>query len=1005
MLKEEAHPVDFEIKHKIEDDININSKPGEEEQIVLKNKNIQELQNALKPRVSFSDDLPLSSKLHKSGRSNKDSPKLLRKDDIKKVSSKFHKTEESPKGSPKLLKKFVNLTTCLSHSQNKVDHIEEIVPKSSPPLSAVKETKLVTESPKVQKSILKDKSNKSTTNVIPKTQDDIENEIHKISKPNVKTPIISNSNENNISNTIASPLSKASPKLSNISSKSKPVSDIPESKNIQDCITDKIDINPKEAEKCEKVEKKGQSGILNEKPCVTFSSSIEDAKSINNPATKSLKVKESKLKTTPLKATDIKEPTIALEDKVKNTDLKNSLLKVSSQLTERVSTNKVSSKDDIVLPAIVSSNIKKTEPINKQLDVAKNLEHVESKIVKHPKPIQTPEEIVNPPVAVSKTEVTIKDFKAEANMIEPIAVSKTKVAVSNTIKVSEAEINAPIEEYKEKPTAKEANIANKSGPTIKDHNPVSKDVAKEKEPVLESPFKVKENKQTSFHKTPASNTESVNKTSDQNKNENISKTYHKLDVEALRLADNILLTHSHDVELNTEKFVEEDCKKLQLQMRPFTKHHLEEQHSLDHEAIKVSNNIFSDNTKLSEKELKSNNDRIPSKQKNKDSQESSKQSPVVHQAQQCFVVNKAVIQDRKQSTKIDLKTKPSKPEEKQDTAKDTSKAHMASSVIFTKATKDTDSKIDTTKKSNTASSVIFTKSTKESEPIKTPITKSPIESSKTVGKPPIVIETPGLERRRRLHEQDHRQKVPSSLGFSRFELTDFDVSHPVTRNATHSDIPSSRSRTLNSISQSSSFAFDSKPITTPQTHRKFQDRNFNIAPTPYSSKNNVHFSENNDTGMNKEKANQNSSSYQKPATSRSVTTSPNRYASYGDTTGISTSSYTTASSSRAKSEGNNRFGGTLGEASKSSTNVELMKKIQASKDMYKASYDKAMNFDRISSTKPVVYIPKLPRPGNDYDKYLETAERDKYLRRMERDKSVMDKVLTTRGARSPSTHK
>ena len=473
----------------------------------------------------------------------------------------------------------------------------------------------------------------------------------------------------------------------------------------------------------------------------------------------------------------------------------------------------------------------------------------------------------------------------------------------------------------------------------------------------------------------------------------------------MRLADNILLTHSHDGELNTEKFVEDDCKKLQLQMRPFTKHHLEEQHSLDHEAIKVSNNIFSDNTKLSEKELKSNNDKIPSKQKNKESQELSKQSPVVHQAQQCFVVNKAVIQDRVPSTKIDLKTKPSKPEEKKDSFKDTSKAHMASSVIFTKASKDTDSKIDTTKKSNTASSVIFTKSTKESEPIKTPITISSKESSKTVGKPPIVIETPGLERRRRLHEQDHRQKVPSSLGFSRFELTDFDVSHPVTRNATHSDIPSSRSRTLNSISQSSSFAFDSKPITTPQTQRKFQDRNFNVAPTPYSSKNNVHFSENNDTGINKEKANQSSNSYQKPSTSRSVTTSPNRYASYGDTTGISTSSYTTASSSRAKSEGYNRFGGSLGEASKSSTNVELMKKIQASKDMYKASYDKAMNFDRIASAKPVVYIPKLPRPGNDYDKYLETAERDKYLRRMERDKSVMDKVLTTRGARSPSTHK
>jgi len=82
-----------------------------------------------------------------------------------------------------------------------------------------------------------------------------------------------------------------------------------------------------------------------------------------------------------------------------------------------------------------------------------------------------------------------------------------------------------------------------------------------------------------------------------------------------------------------------------------------------------------------------------------------------------------------------------------------------------------------------------------------------------------------------------------------------------------------------------------------------------------------------------------------------------------------------------------------------------MKKIQASKDIYKASYDKAMNFDRTASSKPVVYIPKLPRPGNDYDKYMENADRDKYLRRMERDRTVMDKVLTNRGARSPSTHK
>jgi len=368
-----------------------------------------------------------------------------------------------------------------------------------------------------------------------------------------------------------------------------------------------------------------------------------------------------------------------------------------------------------------------------------------------------------------------------------------------------------------------------------------------------------------------------------------------------------------------------------------------------------------------------------------------------------------VIPDKSPSTKYDLKPTSPKQHQKQEDLKEAKepKINMASSVIFTKSTKDSEPKVNISKKSHEASSVIFTKSTKDSDQKEDISKKSSGEYSYKTAKPPLSIETPTVERRRRLHELDHRQKAPASLGFSRFELNDFDVSHPIIRNATHSDIPSNITPTINSISQSSSFAFESKPITTPQTQRRFQDRNFNVAPTPYLSKNNVHFSGSVDIGSSKEKAYQSSSNYHKPSASRSVTTSPSRYTSYGDSTGISTPSYTTASTSRAKSEGYNRIGGTLGDtpANKTTTNSELMKKIQASKDIYKASYDKAMNFDRTASSKPVVYIPKLPRPGNDYDKYMENADRDKYLRRMERDRTVMDKVLTNRGARSPSTHK
>ena len=1022
-----------------EQDSSHKMKPGDEEHSILKNKNIQELQNALKPRVSFSDDLPISPIKSKSGRSSKDSPILLRK---------LVKSDDSPKSSPTILKKFAKQVT----SHIKTDSDKESS-NSNIPMACN-----FPDSPKVQKSILKDSGNKVVKLVAAKVEESgLDN-----AKP--QQPILVSAKENPTVHKQAVDVSKSvvkganelnNPAISTPELKTKSFTQETTKSHINKSILS--DSRPSLDSIMKHGDKDTSSNIT--KPVVKFSPKVEKSSGAIHQPKDDIKQKQTET----LKSVKGKTvPPIDEKKKSSELELKNSLSTVSTKLLEKSPMTKSSKENGI-------QNKTETKPVPV----------VDSKITNKD--------------SLSKKEVSKVSNAKEPSIKEPTANLHDKKVLSSSHEPASKTKEPSSHQFEKKPV----ESSNESTPKVSSKT-FHKSTEAEKPPT--SKFQNTQNE----HKNRTSDikqeiTEEKITGHDKQKSNNANSKFPGLDVEALRLANNIL--HSYSDEVNLDNDVKTEVKKSQLNMKPLTKHHVQEQHSLDHEAIKVSNNIFSDKTKLTEKELQSNNEKIENKSKQKPTIDTSndnplasknfhqekvkytekektnpvenstekeskktekdptKTSPVIQQAKQCYVVNKPVT-DKPSPPKSDLKPPVSKPstqinKNKQETPKvssnDDSNAYFASNVIYSKQDSSKDKKETATPL--TASNVIYTRPSLDSE-CKSSSTKT---SNTVTGKPPIQdsskkeklnspteIDLSTFERRKR-HEEDHRQKVPSSLGISRFEYnSDIDVSRTILRNATLSDFSAARSESMNPITHASSFAFQSEPTATPMTQRRFHDRNFNIAPAPYSSKYNVHFSESKETPLsssyhrttsasrsettspNRYGTSPTSSSYSTAPISRSQTTSPNRFGSNTTSTSYSTastsrsvttspsrygasppsSSYSSASVNRAKSEGYNKYGLPPDITMKvSSSNSDLMNKIQASKDAYRQNYESAMHYSKETKYNPVAIIPKLPRPGHDYDRILENSERDKYLRRMERERSVMDKVLTDRGHRSTSIHK
>jgi len=914
------------------------------------------------------------------------------------------------------------------------------------------------DSPKVQKSILKDKGNKAVKLVAAK----VEEAGFDTAKP--QQPILVTAKENHTIHKQAIEVSKSIVKdaaESNNFTESTP--ELKTKSVIQD--TTKSIINKSilsdSRPSLDSIMKHGdkETSSNTAKPVVKFSPKVEKSSGSLHPPKDDNKTKQTEM-TKSVKP----RPFTPLDEKKKSSepDSKNSLSTVSTKLSEKSSMTKLS-KENI----IQNKNETKTNPV------------VDSKVTYKD--------------SLSKKEVSKVINVKDQTVKEPTAILHDKKILASSHETT-SKIKEPSTHQCEKKGVESSNESTPKVSTKIFHKTT------EAEKPIESKFQNSQNEQK--YRTGDKKQEMLDEKvtgHDKQKSNTANTKFHGLDVEALRLADNIL--HSYSEEMNCDIEVKKEVKKSQLNMKPLTKHHVQEQHSLDHEAIKVSNNIFSDKTKLTDKELQSTNNKIESiskpkpatdpsdinssapnnliqdktkfsetsiktsvensneKEIKKTEEGTAKISSAIQQADQCYVVNKPVTE--KQSTpKNDLKPPVSKTstqtnKDKQETPKastnDDSKAYLASNVIYTK--QDSSKEKKETATLLTASNVIYTKpqiasdcKSSATKTLNTVIGKPPIQDSskKEKLKSPIEKDLSTFERRKR-HEEDHRQKAPSGLGISRFEYnSDIDVSRTILRNATLSDFSTARSESVNPITHASSFAFQSEPTATPMTQRRFHDRNFNIAPAPYSSKNNVHFSESKETPLsssyhrtsasrsettspNRYGTSPTSSSYSTAPISRSQTTSPNRYGSNPTSTSYSTastsrsvttspsrygasppnsSSYSSASMNRAKSEGYNKYGLPPDITMKvSSSNSDLMNKIKASKDAYRQNYESAKHYNKETKYNPVAIIPKLPRPGHDYDRILENSERDKYLRRMERERSVMDKVLSDRGHRSTTIHK
>lgn len=214
-------------------------------------------------------------------------------------------------------------------------------------------------------------------------------------------------------------------------------------------------------------------------------------------------------------------------------------------------------------------------------------------------------------------------------------------------------------------------------------------------------------------------------------------------------------------------------------------------------------------------------------------------------------------------------------------------------------------------------------------------------------------------------------------------------------------------------------------ILSPETRRKRFDSNFNAVPEPFKHSETSKYSKDYETkssithtSVSKSDDIVKTSSYQGRQLSRFESPVSSSYdpatfttSSYSSklsvsslpspaslASSISSSPYTPASStyssstnSRAKSEGNNLL------LSPSSQYKDFYHQIQSTKDKYKSDVEKAMNFDRTIS-KPPIIKEKFLRP----DPSPSTLTRDYSFRRQERESTVMKALINDRSKRGKS---
>lgn len=506
-----------------------------------------------------------------------------------------------------------------------------------------------------------------------------------------------------------------------------------------------------------------------------------------------------------------------------------------------------------------------------------------------------------------------------------------------------------------------------------------------------------------------------------------------LDKEAIIISNEILnCSQNLDENKTTEEVIKADSSKPKYMCMKTYKSQAELPHqiSLDREAIKLSNSIFSDTTKMTQEEMQRNQNvinlkqvKIETKFENENRQEVKEQlkpklkedTNITH-ARQCFVVNNPL---KSSNSEAYLQT----------IVKGSIKDVNSSTTNEIKETQDETKSlknINLKEKQNNQDLQEIVKSNGTEESAKH--VKLPEE---TYNRERLYKSSEGYK----FENKDAHKNRPENLGLSRFDVTDhfkFTSTAPTTttaasraitspsqefhkpvRNATFTNLSKLEQSEFPPLAQSSSFAFERKMPSSPRSERKIIDRNFNVSPLPFSSgKYSVHFSEP-DSSL---KTSGTPASYKYGSNTYTGTAHSNVFPSHGHNNTASQSQHSRISNSaqspkrhsnsdfRAKSEGSSHMSApvlsnTYSVSNSANSSSDLFRQIQATKDRHRENCEKALSFDRAS--KPPIINHKLPRPGNDYARYT-TVERDKISRRQEREKTVIDRVLSDRAGRATS---
>ena len=464
-----------------------------------------------------------------------------------------------------------------------------------------------------------------------------------------------------------------------------------------------------------------------------------------------------------------------------------------------------------------------------------------------------------------------------------------------------------------------------------------------------------------------------------------NKTIDGLDNEAIRLSNEIFSFSNNEEEKCNVKDISINTKPKHTYVKTSSKSLADplSHGPLDLEAIRLSNEIFSDNTKMSLEELQMNESFLQHCKQSSSKADSTKaekevktmidkkaESPEmmkhVQHARQCFVVNKP-IQDEKASV-FDASLK--------------------------KSSSDAEIKPHVKHDDKDLNKYISVSKYKSSE------YKNDVHKNR-----PLFL---GLSR---FDDPDNFKLSPSPSIPNLKTAGNHELQRPV-RNATFADLSMSKSDSpdLHSLTTSSSFAFESSKSVSPKHTRKTFDRNFNASPSPFTGgKYSVHFSEpqtlsktssqlGSSLTWGKHSAGSISNNHSSLSASSLVNSSNqpthSKYQNYPSSTKHSKGEL------RAKSEGSST--GQTYSVTKPSNNMsaDLLRQIQVTKEKHRENCEKALSFEK-PQFKPPIYKDKLPRPGNDYARYS-TVEREKLARRQEREKTVINKVLAERAGRATS---